>query len=165
MGSNNSKTKINYEDVQNASKYPFKNYNGNNDNNDNDNTNNNINNIKKKYAIINTLDKNFQTCLIQNTIPIQEEEDIINSILNDKYSNNITIIIYGLNSNDESIYLKYEQLVKLGIKNVFIYTGGMFEWLLLQDIYGRELFSTTSKELDILKYKPRKILNVLYLGM
>ena len=178
MGSNNSKTKINYEDVQNASKYPFKNYNGNNDNDNTNNNNinninninkinniNNINNIKKKYAIINTLDKNFQTCLIQNTIPIQEEEDIINSILNDKYSNNITIIIYGLNSNDESIYLKYEQLVKLGIKNVFIYTGGMFEWLLLQDIYGRELFSTTSKELDILKYKPRKILNVLYLGM
>ena len=159
MGSNNSKTKINYEDVQNASKQSFSNTNSTNSTNGNNNSN------SKKYAIINTLDKNFQTCLIQNTIPIQDEEDIINSIMKDKYSNLITIIIYGLNSNDESVYSKYEQLVKLGIKNVFIYTGGMFEWLLLQDVYGRELFPTTSKELDILKYKPRKILDVLYIGM
>ena len=159
MGSNNSKTKINYEDVQNASKQSFSNTNSTNSTNGNNNSN------SKKYAIINTLDKNFQTCLIQNTIPIHDEEDIINSILKDKYSTLITIIIYGLNSNDESVYSKYEQLVKLGIKNVFIYTGGMFEWLLLQDVYGRELFPTTSKELDILKYKPRKILDVLYIGM
>ena len=159
MGSNNSKTKINYEDVQNASKQSFSNTNSTNSTNGNNNSN------SKKYAIINTLDINFQTCLIQNTIPIQDEEDIINSIMKDKYSNLITIIIYGLNSNDESVYSKYEQLVKLGIKNVFIYTGGMFEWLLLQDVYGRELFPTTSKELDILKYKPRKILDVLYIGM
>ena len=154
MGSSNSKTKLNYEDVQNASKQSFSNTNSTNGNGN-----------SKKYAIINTLDKNCQTCLIQNTIPIQDEEDVINSILKDKYSNNITIIIYGLNSNDDSVYSKYEQLVKLGIKNVFIYTGGMFEWLLLQDIYGRELFPTSSKELDILKYKPRKILDVLYIGM
>lgn len=161
MGSSHSKTKLNYEDVQNACNHSFKNYNENNQNNNGSNSNGN----DKKYAIINTLDKNIQTCLIQNTIPICDEENVINSILKDKYSNIITIIIYGLNSNDESIYSKYEQLVKLGIKNVFIYTGGMFEWLLLQDVYGRELFPTTSRELDILKYKPRNILDVLYIGM
>ena len=33
----------------------------------------------------------------------------------------------------------------------------MFEWLLLQDIYGNDNFPTTSKDLDILKYKPKKI--------
>jgi len=37
---------------------------------------------------------------------------------------------------------------------VHIYPGGIFEWLLLQDIYGDDMFKTTSKELDILKYKP-----------
>lgn len=148
MGSNNSKNKINYEDVQHACKFSLKNK------TDQDNY---------KYIIINTMDKSWQSCLIQNTIAIQEEEEIINSILNDKVSKSITIIIYGTNSNDESIYSKYDQLVKLGIKNVFIYTGGMFEWLLLQDIYGRDLFPTTSRELDIIKYKPRKQLNILYI--
>lgn len=146
MGSNHSKNKINYEDVQYACNNAFNNKNSG-----------------KKYAIINTMDKTWQSCLIQSTIPIQEEEEMINGVLNNKCSNDITIIVYGTNSNDESIYSKYEQLVKLGIKNVFIYTGGMFEWLLLQDIYGRDLFPTTSRELDILKYKSRKQLNVLYI--
>lgn len=150
MGSNHSKNKINYEDVQDACKNAL-----------NSKTNNN----GKKYAIINTMDRNWQSCLIQSTVSIQEEEEMMNGILNNnnKYSNDVTVIVYGTNSNDETIYSKYEQLVKLGIKNVFIYTGGMFEWLLLQDTYGRDLFPTTSRELDILKYKPRKQLNVLYI--
>ena len=109
------------------------------------------------------MDKNMQSCLIQNTVSIQEEEEIINGILKNKYSHDITIIVYGTNSNDENIYSKYDQLVKLGIKNVFIYTGGMFEWLLLQDIYGNDLFPTTSNELDILKYKSHRIFDVQYI--
>jgi hypothetical protein len=151
MGSNHSKNKINYEDVQHACKFSYRNK-------------NKIDENSYKYIIINTMDINSQSCLIQNTIPIQEEEEIINGILKNKYSNDITMIVYGTNSNDESICSKYDQLVKLGIKNVFIYTGGMFEWLLLQDIYGRDLFPTTSRELDILKYKSRKQLNVLYIS-
>jgi hypothetical protein len=31
---------------------------------------------------------------------------------------------------------------------------------MLQDIYGEKEFPTTKKELDILKYKPNKILNI-----
>lgn len=69
-------------------------------------------------------------------------------------------MIYGKNSNDETIYKKYTQLSKLGFVNVYVYLGGLFEWLMLQDIYGTEEFSTTSRELDILKYKPTKILQV-----
>ena len=153
MGANNSKFKINYEDVQVACKYSY-----NNNNNDDGNNNN-----KNKYAIINTLDLVFQTCLIPNTIPIAEEEEIVNDIITN--SKKTKIIIYGLNSNDEKVYSKYEQLVKLGVKYVYIYNGGMFEWLLLQDVYGRELFPTTSRELDILKYKPRKILDILFIKM
>ncbi len=154
MGANNSKFKINYEDVQMACKYSYNSNNNKNDDNDNN---------KNKYAIINTLDPVYQTCLIPNTIPIAEEEEIVNDIITN--SKKTKIIIYGLNSNDEKVYSKYEQLVKLGVKYVYIYNGGMFEWLLLQDVYGRELFPTTSRELDILKYKPRKILDILFIKM
>jgi hypothetical protein len=31
---------------------------------------------------------------------------------------------------------------------------------MLQDIYGIQEFPTTKKELDLLKYKPNKILNI-----
>jgi len=72
----------------------------------------------------------------------------------------IKIIIYGKNSNDEKIYKKYNQLISLGFYNIYLYVGGMFEWLLLQDIYGSTEFPTTKKELDILKYKPNKVLNI-----
>jgi len=92
--------------------------------------------------------------LIPGTIAIKDEEAIINKHLN----NNIHIIIYGKNANDESIFKKYEQLLTLGCGSVFVYTGGLFEWLLLQDIYGKDEFPTTSDELDILKYRAESVL-------
>ena len=62
-----------------------------------------------------------------------------------------------------TVYDKYDQLLKLGFSKVYIYPGGMFEWLCLQDIYSDDNFPTNKKELDILKYKPDSILNKLYL--
>ena len=61
----------------------------------------------------------------------------------------------------ETIYKKYKQLQELGFVNIYVYPGGLFEWLLLQDIYGHEDFPTTSQELDILKFKPIKQINQL----
>ena len=122
--------KISFEDVQNA--------------------------IKQNYTIINTLSSNKQYCLIQNTIKHNEEENIINNLLNNYTSTHNYIIIYGENSADESVEDKYDQLIKCGFYNVFIYPGGLFEWLLLQDIYGADEFITTSNTLNILNYKPNK---------
>ena len=51
------------------------------------------------------------------------------------------------------VYEKYNQLVQLGFTNISVYIGGLFEWMLLQDIYGDTSFPTTSKQLDILRYK------------
>ena len=127
--------KINYEDVQ----YILKNPEG--------------------HLLINTLSHSEQTCLIINTININNEENIINNCIK-RGAQDIKIIIYGKNSNDEKILNKYNQLTSLGFHNVYIYTGGLFEWLMLQDIYGEKDFPTTKKELDILKYKPNKVLNV-----
>ena len=107
--------------------------------------------VNKKYIIINTLDESNQECLIENTISPQEEVRILNKYINN--TKNISIIVYGKNNNDEKLFSKYQQLVNLGFTNVYLYIGGLFEWLLLQEIYGEENFSTTSKELDILKYK------------
>lgn len=129
MGNISSNVKIGFEDMQSS-------------------LNNSI--------IINTLNDEQQKCLIKNTIISYDEENKINTLLNNN-NINTNIIIYGINCCDDKIYKKYEQLNKLGFNNVFIYVGGMFEWLLLQDIYGSDNFPTTSKDLDILKYKPKKI--------
>jgi hypothetical protein len=51
---------------------------------------------------------------------------------------------------------KYDQIKKLG-GNAYVYPGGLFEWLLLQDIYGMDEFPTSKKVGDMLKYKPKPI--------
>jgi rhodanese-related sulfurtransferase len=116
---------------------------------------------REKYVIINTLSSNNQECLLPNTLDSKQEETVINQLLTNNKERHI--IIYGKNVNDTTIYEKYEQLLKLSFKNVYIYPGGMFEWLCLQDIYSSDLFPTTKKELDILKYKPVSRFNSFYL--
>jgi hypothetical protein len=135
MGNSQSAQKINYEDVQ----YVIKN--------------------SEIHILINTLKETDQNCLIPNTICINKETDLINKFI--KTGNKqVKIIIYGSNCNDEKLSIKYNQLYSLGFYNVYIYVGGLFEWLMLQDIYGDSEFPTTKKELDILKFKPNKSLNV-----
>ena len=138
MGNTQSIQKINFEDIQIAIKNP------------------------ESYLLINTLPLSEQKCLIKNTCNAEKEIEIINKYMK-SYNKNIKIIIYGKNSNDYTTQKKYEQLISLGFYNIYIYLGGMFEWLLLQDIYGQEEFPTTNKELDILKYKPNSSLNICLL--
>lgn len=121
--------KANYEDIQNLQKY----------NND--------------MLLINTLNINEQTCLIHGTLSYNKEENLINNMINSR-NYNTKIIVYGKNYSDYSAYKKYEQFNQLGFLNVYIYVGGLFEWLCLQDIYGNDFFKTSSKDLDIIKYKP-----------
>lgn len=112
----------------------------------------------ERTIIINTMTEQEQSILIYKTVPIGSEISQVENAI--KLKNNI--IIYGKNSNDESIYIKYNQISKLG-GLAYIYIGGLFEWLLLQDIYGTDMFKTTSKTLDILKFKPNNILNTNYI--
>lgn len=106
--------------------------------------------------IINTLPEQRQECLINGTISANDEIELINKCL--KESKDVKIIIYGESSQDNSVYRKYEQLRSLGFYNLFVYSGGLFEWLLLQDIYGDDLFPTTIKIIDHLKYcGPRRV--------
>ena len=83
-----------------------------------------------------------------------DEESIMNKHLTK--NKNIKIIIYGKNCSDSNLTQKYAQLNSLGFSNIYIYIGGLFEWLLLQDIYGQAEFPTTTKQLDLLKYNSER---------
>ena len=124
--------KVNFEDIQNV-----------------------LQKQNSNIILINTLETTLeaQSCILPGTLHYSQEEKVINNCLNN--AKNIQIIIYGKNSSDKSIYEKYTQLIDLGFTNVYIYPGGMFEWMLLQDIYSEEHFKTTQRELDILKFKPK----------
>ena len=107
---------------------------------------------KNDYCLISTLGEN--DCLIKNTLSPNEEIEYINHCI--EKNRQQKIIIYGKNYTDDSIYIQYKKLKKLGFDLVHLYPGGIFEWLLLQEIYGDELFPANKIEKDILKYKPKK---------
>ncbi len=134
MGNTQSIQKINFEDMQTVTKNP------------------------EIYLLINTLPISDQQCLIRGTISCEQEEPAINKYL--KENKGLRIIVYGKNCNDDSVQKKYQQLLTLGFYNIYAYKGGMFEWLMLQDIYGTEMFQTTKSEKDILKFKPPPMLNI-----
>jgi len=111
----------------------------------------------RQECLINTLSNVEQECLIQGTLPFDKEETVINQwIENNKMDTNI--ILYGKHSADDSVHKKRKQLVSLGFIKVYIYNGGLFEWLLLQDIYGKDEFPTSNHCPDLLKYRPPQIL-------
>lgn len=139
MGGSLSLSKINFEDVQSAM---------------NDG----------RAIIISTLPIERQQCLVSGTLSASEEVSALNEMLSSGNHCGTPIIVYGENCCDDTLGGKYNQLIKLGFGNVHIYAGGLFEWLLLQDIYGAELFPTTSMEKDLLKYKGRKKISVKMLG-
>tara|TARA_B000000477_G_scaffold84334_1_gene71354 strand:+ start:322 stop:741 length:420 start_codon:yes stop_codon:yes gene_type:complete len=134
MGNNLSINKINFEDMKHIQK-------------------------NENSIIINTMEPHNQDCLIEGTISINNEENILNKLIT-KGNVEEKIVIYGENSCDNKLIKKYNQLIKLGFINVYIYTGGLFEWLLLQDIYGNDYFKTTTIENDFLKYKGIQKFNI-----
>lgn len=117
-----------------------------------------INSPNEQYIMINTLPTNLQNCLIKKTVPSHNEEKIINQLLENYEMKKVHIVIYGKNSVDETVDHKYKQLYDLGFSQVYLYSGGLFEWLLLQDIYGADEFPTHGKIMDILELKPSKLL-------
>lgn len=126
MGNTNSIIKINFESVQRA--------------------------IASGNAyIINTLRAANQHCLILKTLSIEEEVTILNN--NISKNKELPIIVYGENACDDTVDKKCQQLLGLGFKNIYVYPGGLFEWLILQDIYGDDEFKTSGKCKDLLEYK------------
>lgn len=131
-------SKIGFEDIKFAIKHP------------------------NSHILINTLSLDFQNNLIKNTIPASMEESTMNRMIEEYEMSKMKIIIYGRNTTDESAEKKATQISNLGFAYVFLYCGGMFEWLLLQDIYGFSEFPTTmnNKTVDLLLYRPESRFDV-----
>jgi hypothetical protein len=113
-------------------------------------------NTSTNVCLVNTLEAAMQSCLIVGTIHASNEDDIINELI--KTNIHQLIIVYGLNDLDSTVKQKYDKLINCGFKNVKIYLGGLFEWLLLQEAFGFNLFQTTikSSDVDLLAFKPKK---------
>jgi len=119
-------------------------------------------NNPNNFLIISTLPKTEQDFLICGTIPFETEEKKMNEIIESGKLKKYKIIIYGKNSTDLTVETKYKQLLNLGFTNVYLYYGGIFEWVLLRDIYGEDLFpsittNVSNNNINLLKWKPNRI--------
>jgi len=107
--------------------------------------------MKYDIVLINTMDISRQHCLIKGTLKATIEVEFMNKLL--KTNKNKEIIVYGIHHTDLSVIKKYNQLKKLGFKNVHIYFGGIYEWLLLQDVFTSINFQTDGTVENIVDYK------------
>jgi rhodanese-related sulfurtransferase len=109
----------------------------------------------REYCVIHTMPAGEQDCLVLGTVKAEEEESRIEGILAILGSSSATkIVVYGRNNVDETVEKKYRQLIGLGLTEVYIYVGGMFEWVLLQELYGEDNFPTVGRCKDLLRFKP-----------
>jgi hypothetical protein len=112
-----------------------------------------------QHILINVLLPEEQDCLILGTLPIYSEEKTINELVQAYETTSKVIVLYGKNSGDYSLLeKKNKQLTSLGFFTVYVYLGGLFEWVLLQDIYGSDNFPTTKRILDILRFRSPKLM-------
>jgi rhodanese-related sulfurtransferase len=103
----------------------------------------NYENVKQPNSVLIHIMEEDQRLLIAGSLNAQMETERINQLMSN-HEFDTKIVVYGKNNHDyESLLNKQKQLRSLGFKNVYIYLGGMFEWLLLQDVYGAKEFPTT----------------------
>jgi hypothetical protein len=104
----------------------------------------------KTTILINVLSEAEQGVLIRGTVPCSDEvAEVENAI-----AQRDTILVYGMNCHDERIFAKYQQIKKLGGKPK-VYVGGLFEWMLLNEIYGNERFPLSTDQFDLYQYRPK----------
>lgn len=111
--------------------------------------------IAHKLIIIHTLDNNEEDVLIKYTTLANDEDDKINKFMKSD-NKDIHICIYGKNAHDTKIHDKYNQLKDLGFVHVYVYIGGLFEWLLLQQLYGEDTYKIFIHPNTLLKYNWRE---------
>ena len=100
--------------------------------------------------LISVLPETEQHVLIGGTVPCGDEVAEVEKAIREKKE----IIVYGTNNHDDRVWVKYHQLKKLGgLPKVCV--GGLFEWILLQEFYGKERFALTSYDFDLYQYRPK----------
>jgi len=111
--------------------------------------------VQNNYVILNTLAETQQGCLIKGSLQAAEEESIMNDFLEHEETDKL-IVVYGAHSCDDSVDKKVDELHEVGFRRVYVYVGGLFEWLLLQDVFGVNEFPTTTRCTDLLVFQPTR---------
>ena len=113
--------------------------------------------LRSNVVLLNTLERREQTCLIRGTVHADDEEQTMNTMLTstDTLVTDRLVVVYGRHNLDPKPVEKAKMLRTLGLTRLLVYRGGLFEWLLLQEVFGPEQFPTEGTACtDLLLYRP-----------
>lgn len=88
---------------------------------------------------------------IEGTVDGDKANQVLDKCLREDPSK--LVVFYGLNSTDSAPLHRWNNATQLGLENAHVYCGGMFEWLILGELYGNDMFPVTSIQDDLLKFK------------
>ncbi len=116
-----------------------------------------LNQEEGTYCLINTLPEHRQDCVIAHTLPCAEEEATLNRWLS-RWEVHRPIVIYGQHAGDATIYRKYNQCVAVGFEQVFVYLGGMMEWMLLRSVSEQSAheYRIRGETVSFLRFSPSR---------
>ena len=100
--------------------------------------------------LINVMEDVDQNVLIKGTVPCNDEVAEVQKAILERS----TVIVYGRNCHDDRVFSKYVQIKKLGGKPK-VYLGGLFEWMLLHEVYGNDRFPLTTDKFELYQYRPK----------
>ena len=102
-----------------------------------------------RVLLFNGLKKQYHSCVIPGTIPYSDMRKVIKNMSVEHIP-----VVYCANYSCNASHKFAEK--KLGhLETVYIYSGGVFEWLLLQKKYGKKKYPT-SGDCDIENMKHRE---------
>jgi rhodanese-related sulfurtransferase len=95
-----------------------------------------------RVLLFNALKKDYHSCVIPGTIPYTVMKKVIKNMKEEDI-----VVVYCANYSCNLSHKFAEK--KLGhLETVYIYSGGVFEWLLLQKKYGKKKYPS-SEDCDI----------------
>ena len=110
---------------------------------------------KHNAHLFNGLPIGYTNCNIKGTVDPENAKEYIKNLNKEKD----LVIVYCANATCSASHSFASKELR-GFKNKFLYTGGLYEWLLLQNFYSEKKFPTIGKcKLETMKdYKhlPKK---------
>lgn len=112
--------------------------------------------LRSNVVLLNTMARGDQACLIRGTLHADDEESAMNAMLTstDPLVTDRWVVVYGRHTLDPKPMEKARTLRLMGLSRLLVYRGGLFEWLLLQEVFGQDQFPTQGACPDLLAYRP-----------
>jgi len=103
-----------------------------------------------RVLLFNGLKKQYHSCIIPRTIPYSDMKKVIKNMKEENIA-----VVYCANYSCNASH-KFAEKKLSHLETVYIYRGGVFEWLLLQKKYGKKKYPTSGDcNIEYMKHREK----------